>query len=396
MNATSRKNVYILAFTLMVVMLGYGMVMPVMPFYIERLGAGGKELGWLVSTYSLMQLIFAPLWGTLSDRIGRKRVIAIGVLGYAVTLFLFGLATQFWMLFLTRTLSGILSSATMPTSMAYVGDNAPEGERSAGMGLIGAATGVGIVGGPLLGGLLSARSLSLPFFFGAGLAGISFVLVLALLPESRGTRTPVHEHVTATSAAIRRTLLGPTGLILLLIFIMSFGLANFQGIIGLYVLDKFGATTSQVGTMWMVIGAVLILAQGALAGPLTKRYGEPSLIRVGLIIAALACAGVALAGDFAALLWAVGFLVLALAAIGPALNSYVSRLAGDRQGAVMGFNSASASLGRVVGPLLAGFLFDRNMDYPFYVASATLLVGTLLAIFFLRGEKRVKPQAAAV
>src|SRR4030042_420171 len=107
MEAANRKNVYILSFTLLVVMLGYGMVMPIMPFLIERLGAGGQELGWLVSTYSLMQLICAPLWGMLSDRIGRKPVIAVGVLGYAATLLFFGLATEFWMLFLARTLSGI-------------------------------------------------------------------------------------------------------------------------------------------------------------------------------------------------------------------------------------------------------------------------------------------------
>ena len=170
MKAGSRKNVRILAFTLLVVMLGYGMVMPVMPFLIEQLGAGGTELGWLVSTYSLMQLICAPLWGMLSDRIGRKPVIAIGVLGYAITLFLFGLATEFWMLFVARTLSGMLSSATMPTAMAYISDNAPEGERSGGMGQLGAAMGAGVIAGPLLGGLLSSRSLSLPFFVGAGLA----------------------------------------------------------------------------------------------------------------------------------------------------------------------------------------------------------------------------------
>src|SRR5512134_1983107 len=109
MNATSRKNLFILSFTLLVVMLGYGMVMPIMPFYIEHFGAGGVELGWMTSTYSLMQLICAPLWGVLSDRIGRKFILSIGVLGYAIALFLFGLATSFWMLFLARTLSGILS-----------------------------------------------------------------------------------------------------------------------------------------------------------------------------------------------------------------------------------------------------------------------------------------------
>src|SRR5512134_1604230 len=190
----ARNPTLILSFTLLVVMLGYGMVLPVMPFYIEKLGAGGRELGWLMSTYSLMQLICAPLWGILSDRIGRKPVLTMGVLGYAITLLLFGLAKSFWMLFLARTLSGILSSATMPTAMAYIGDQAPEKERSKGMGQLGAAMGIGIVVGPLLGGFLSTDSLSLPFFLGAGLAFVAFLLVVTILPESRApqpaTTTP--------------------------------------------------------------------------------------------------------------------------------------------------------------------------------------------------------------
>jgi len=395
MSTASHKNVGVLAFTLLVVMLGYGIVLPVMPFYIERLGAGGRELGWLTSTYSLMQLVCAPLWGMLSDRVGRKPVIAVGVLGYAVTLFLFGLATEFWMLFVARTLSGMLSSAAMPTSMAYVGDNAPEGERSARMGQLGAAMGAGIIAGPLLGGLLSARSLSLPFFVGAGMAGISFLLVLLLLPESRPAPAPNREKVRVTGVALRRAIFGPTGLLLLLIFIMSFGLANFQGIIGLYVVDKFRATTSQVGTLWMVIGAVLILGQGGLTGPLTKRFGELTVIRVGLAIGALAFARIALAASFVALLLAVAFFVLTLALIGPALNSYVSRLAGNHQGTVMGLSSAAASLGRVVGPLLAGFLFDRNMQYPFWSGAVTLMPGAILAVSLLRGDRKLQPPHGA-
>lgn len=125
MNTGNRKNLFILSFTLLVVMLGYGMVMPIMPFYIEHFGAGGTELGWLMSTYSLMQLICAPVWGILSDRYGRKPIFSTGGLGYAVTLFMFGIAKTFLMLFIARSLSGILFSATMPTAMAYIGDNTP-------------------------------------------------------------------------------------------------------------------------------------------------------------------------------------------------------------------------------------------------------------------------------
>jgi len=158
-----RNPIRILSLNLLVVSLGYGLVLPIMPFYIESLGAGGRELGWLTATYALMQTICAPFWGILSDRIGRKPVLCLGMMGYAVTLFLFGLATEFWVLFIARTLSGMLSSATMAAAMAFIGDSASEKERSAGMGQLGAAMGVGVIIGPLVGGLLSDNSLSLSF-----------------------------------------------------------------------------------------------------------------------------------------------------------------------------------------------------------------------------------------
>ena len=205
MNKASRKNLFILSFTLLVVMLGYGMVMPIMPFYIENFGAGGTELGWLMSTYSLMQLIFAPIWGVLSDRHGRKPILAIGVLGYAITLLMFGLAQSFVMLFIARSLSGILSSATMPTAMAYIGDNTPQGEKSKGMGQLGAMVGVGVILGPLLGGLLSTDSLSLPFFIGSALAFLALLLVIFFLPESRpaSVRTGERNPSTGLSPTLR-------------------------------------------------------------------------------------------------------------------------------------------------------------------------------------------------
>jgi len=185
MNTVNRKNLLILSFTMLVVMLGYSMAMPLLPFYIERFGVGGTELGWLMSTYSLMQLICAPIWGIISDRYGRKPILAIGVLGYTITLFLFGLAQNFTVLFLARTLSGILSSATQPTAMAYIGESTGQKEKSKGMGQLGAMIGLGVILGPLMGGFLSTDSLSLPFFVGSGLAFIALLLVIFLLPESK-------------------------------------------------------------------------------------------------------------------------------------------------------------------------------------------------------------------
>jgi DHA1 family multidrug resistance protein-like MFS transporter len=412
MNNTHRKNLFILSFTMLVVMLGYSMAMPLLPFYIERFGVGGTELGWLMSTYSLMQLICAPVWGVVSDRYGRKPILAIGILGYAITLFLFGLAKTFTMLFLARTLSGILSSATQPTAMAYIGESTEQTDKSKGMGQLGAMVGLGVILGPLFGGLLSTDSLSLPFFVGSALAFIALLLVIFLLPESKpilsstderspyGKQAPTHQPDSATPPQKHprvldiylRIIFSPAGVLLLLNFIMSFGMTNFQGMIGLYAVDKFAFNTKQVGAIWMVMGGVLILGQGFLVGPLTKRLGELNLIRIGLLGGAIGFAFVALANDYITTLMALGLFILSLALIGPALNSYISNFAGEHQGTAMGLNSASTSLGRVVGPLWGGYIYDIRIEYPFFSGAATLLIGLLVSIFGLQRY----PQASRI
>ena len=382
----------ILSFTLLVVMLGYGLVLPVMPFYIEKLGAGGRELGWLMASYSLLQLICAPLWGVLSDRVGRKPVLTLGVLGYAVSLLLFGLATRFWMLFVARSLSGILSSATMPTAMAFINDSTPEKERGRAMGHLGAAMGIGVVVGPLIGGLLSADSLSLPFFIGAGMAFTAFVLVIFTLPESHPPQSATSHQAPLTRDTLRQTFLSPAGILLLLIFIMSFGLAGFQGIMGLYVVDKFGFDTKQVGAIWMVMGGMLILVQGGLTGPLTRKFGELPLIFAGLAGGGLGFLGMSMAVDYLTTLLTAGLFTLALALIGPALNAYMSTFAGEHQGTVMGLNSAANSLGRVVGPLWAGYLYEVNIEYPYLSGAGAFSLGLFVCIAGMRAA-RLRPSA---
>ena len=178
------RNLLILSFSLIVVMLGFGMVIPIFPFYIDKLGAGGSALGLLVATAALTELIFGPVWGSVSDRTGRKPILMIGVLGYGLSLLFFGLATELWMLYAARALSGILSSATLSTSMAFIGDSTTKEERGGGMGAIGAAAGLGVILGPGLGGWLAGDALSTPFFVGAALSLVSVLLIALLLPET--------------------------------------------------------------------------------------------------------------------------------------------------------------------------------------------------------------------
>ena len=382
MQTSGRKSLFILSFTLLVVMLGYGIAMPMLPFYIEKFGVGGKEFGWMMASYSFMQLICAPLWGLLSDRFGRKPILAVGVLGYAVSFFMFGMAKSFSVLFIARALSGVLSSATNPTAMAYVGDNAQPDERSQSMGQLGAMIGLGVILGPLLGGLLSTDSLSLPFFVGAGLALLAFLLVLLLLPESRPQQTAA-EKARAPFAGMlpqyRAVLRGPAGALLVLILLISFGLANLQNMVGLYTVDKLNADTTQVSAVWMVMGVTMIAVQGGLVGWLSRRVREMRLIRVSLLGGAVGFVVMAQAENLVQLLAVLAFIMLALSLLSPSLNANISRYGGEHQGALMGVNNAMISLGRVLGPLWGGYLYDLNMDYAFYSGALMLAIGWLVS-----------------
>ena len=386
--ATKRKNLFILAFTLVVVMLGYGLVIPIIPFYVESMGAGGFELGLLVASYALMRLIFGPIWGSLSDRIGRKPVLMLGVLGYAITMFLFGLATQLWMLFAVRVLSGILSSATAPTTMAYVGDSTVKEERGGGMGVLGAAVGLGTVLGTGLGGWLSGDgALQRPFFIAAAFSLLAVILIYLFLPESlpaHARRQPDARRRGSFIHDLRLALRSPIGVLLWLAFLVTAGLTMFYGIFGLYALEAFGFGPQEVGVLLMVMGLVSAVGQGVLSGPLTKRFGDVWVIKVMLLLSVFAFLLIAAANSFVTLSLTMGLFVLATALVIPAMTALTSQRAPLEQGITMGLSNSFMSLGRIAGPLLGGVAFELHILYPFFGGAAILLVGFGVTLFWIK------------
>ena len=388
---TSKRNLYILTFVLFVVMLGYGIIIPILSFYIESMGAGGTELGLLVASYAVMRLIFGPVWGGLSDRIGRKPVLLVGILGYAVTMVWFGLANTLWMLFAARILSGVLSSATAPTTMAFIGDSTSEKERGGGMGLLGAAGGIGTIVGPVLGGFLASDSLATPFFLAAGLSVLSLVLAVAFLPES----LPVEERRKNIAAEklidLKRwgqVIGSPIGNLLALTFISTSGLMIFANVFGLYTLEKFDFGPDDVGVMMMILGLVSALAQGVLAGPATKKWGDETVIKGGLLGTALGFGFMLLANTYATILLATAFFALTVALQVPALTSLTSRRATVPQGIAMGLSNSFVSLGRIVGPVLGGVILDVNLSLPYLCGAAVMLIGFTGSLFWIRTEKQ--------
>jgi DHA1 family multidrug resistance protein-like MFS transporter len=399
MKTTNRKNVWILSFTLAVVMLGFGMVIPIFPFYIESMGASGNELGLLTAISPLMQLVFAPIWGEVSDRKGRKPVLLIGVLGYGISMLLFGLATQLWMLFVARGLGAILSAATLPTTYAYIGDSTSEDDRGRGMGILGAAVGLGMVLGPGLGGWLAAGSLSTPFFITAALCVVTLLFIWLFLPESLAAQDRRESKIKMAPAAqvrqLWQALFSPIGILLFMAFLVSFGLTNFQAIFGLYALEKFGYDTEQVGWIFTGVGVVSALTQGILTGPLTKRWGEASVIKVTLLLSSISFGTLLLANSFLTVLLTTCFFTLPNALLRPAVISLTSKHATTKQGVAMGLNNSFTSLGRIVGPIWAGYAFDINVHYPYLSGAAIIFVGFLISLVWISQERRLATAADA-
>ena len=384
----SRKQISILFLTLVVIMLGYGMVIPIMPFYIEWLGASGTELGLLMASYSLLQLIFSPIWGGISDRIGRKPVLMLGLVGDTIAMLLFGFSNQLWMLFVARSLTGLLSSATLPTTMAYVSDSTTEEERGSGMGNLGAAMGLGVILGPGIGGWLAGESLAIPFFFAAALSFITLILVWLLLPESLPPEKRNNEQADKKTfidlKVFRSALISPIGILLCMMFLLSFGLTNFEAIFGLYALDKFGYGPQRVGTILMVIAVVSTVGKAALTGPAVKRFGEVAIIKTSLIASSVAFGVLLLANTYINILLATAFFIFAKTLLRPAVLSLTSKRTRMGQGTVMGLSNSFMSLGRIVGPIWAGLVYDVNINYPYLSGIVIMFLGFIASLIWVK------------
>jgi DHA1 family multidrug resistance protein-like MFS transporter len=372
---SNRRNLSILFFTMVVVMLGFGLIIPIMPFYIESFGAGGSALGLLMATYGVMQFLFAPVWGSLSDYYGRKPILLIGVLGNALAQIFMGFSTELWMLFAARAIAGVLSAATLPTAMAYIGDSTSRENRGGGMGMIGAAMGIGMVLGPGIGGWLAGSSLSVPFFLAGVLSFVAFLLIMLILPESLQEKAATPQITGPQLGVLWQALLGPLGILFILAFLLAFGLTNFEGVFGLYASRKYGYGPQDVGTILTMIGIISAVIQGFLIGPLTRRFGEVIIIRLAFLNTAIGFILMILAQTDLQVWLTVCYFVIGHAMLTPSVSSLISKRATGGQGIAMGLNNSFMSLGRIVGPVWAGFAFDSGINLPYLTGGVIMLVG---------------------
>ena len=374
----------IILVTVFIDLLGFGIIIPLLPFYAESFGASAFIIGLLGTSFSLMQFLFSPIWGRWSDRVGRKPIILVGLLGSCLSYLGLALSTSLTMLFIARIVGGI-AGANIPTAQAYIADVTTPENRARGMGMVGAAFGLGFIFGPAIGGLLSRFSPQTPMWFASALCLANFIAAWFLLPESR--RVDATSKNLGRMEAFRHAARQPTLLLLLsLFFLVTLAFSGFEATFAIFSERKFGFTASTIGFVFAFIGVVLALVQGVLVGKVVKRIGERRLIPLAIFAIALGIGLIPYAWSVPTLLGALGVLALGMGFNNPSLTSMVSRLSDpDDQGGILGLASSLSSLGRVVGPAWGGYVYDAyGMTTPYLSAAGLMLLAFAVSFVGLR------------
>ena len=370
--------------TVFIDLLGFGIIIPLLPFYAESFGATALTIGLLGTSFSLMQFLFSPIWGRWSDRIGRKPIILVGLMGSCLSYLTLALATSMPLVFIARIIGGI-AGANIPTAQAYIADITTPENRAKGMGMVGAAFGLGFIFGPAIGGLLSRISPAAPMWFASALCLANFVAAWLLLPESRSASAATKR--LGNLEVFRHAMSKPALLLLLgLYFLVTLAFSGFEATFALFSEARFGYTAATLGLVFTFIGVILAVVQGALVGRAVKAIGERRLIPLAIFAIAAGIGMLPFVWSVPTLLVALGVLAIGMGFNGPALTSMLSRLADPNdQGGILGLGSSLASLGRVVGPAWGGYLYDAyGMTVPYMSAAALMTVAFAVSLIGLR------------
>jgi MFS family permease len=376
-NAGQRPPLRILFAVIVVDLIGFGIVVPILPFYVDHYGAAGAELGMVVASFAAMQFLFAPVWGRASDRFGRRPVLLITIAGNAASLLLLGLADSLAAIYAARILGGIFS-ANIGVATAYVTDATSEQERPRWMGMIGASFAVGFTLGPAIGGVLSLWGYSAPMLFAAGLGAINFAAAWTRLAESPGRAAATPGATEGRLQVLRRP---GVAHLTAANFVFGFAVTQLETIFAFYMALRFDYDAIEVAMILVGMAVWMGGIQGGGMKALSARFDERTLMMFGATLLTVGLAGVPLAETVP---WLV--LPLALAATGralvhPSLLSLVSyRGSETNRGAVMGTFQSGASLARVIGPFVAGLAFDIDPEFPFTIAALACALVLALAL----------------
>lgn len=376
------KQLTIIMVLLMTIFIGFGIIIPVLPDAIAGSGASSFHLGMLLSIYSLASFLMSPVWGSLSDRIGRRPLIILGTLGFSVSFFIFGIAgDNLFLMYASRILGGLFSGAATACAVAYVADITTEENRTKGMGLVGMSIGLGFIFGPAVGGILSHWGYQVPFYAAAGLAFVTFLFALVMLPESLSEekrRKPQGAKPSRWTAFI-----GSVKYLYVLSFFVSFTLAGLEATLLLFEKDQIGATSLQLGIMFAVSGVMGALVQGGVVRRFIKNGDESRVIGIGLVLSAIGFVLILFSSSLLTASIYLSVFAAGNALIRPCVTSLITQKTKAGQGVASGLSSSMDSLGRIVGPLLGAGIYQYSHQLPFYMGAVLSLAALYLLYKFM-------------
>lgn len=375
-------------------LIGFGLYIPLLPFYAEHFSATPFMVGLTMATYSFAQFLSAPFWGSLSDKRGRKPILMIGMAGSVVSYVWLGFADSLWIIFAARALNGFMAG-NISAAFAYMADVTTRENRAKGMGLIGAAFGLGFIAGPAIGGILAGSDptnadFQTPAFAAAGLSAVAFFMTIFFLKESLSSEAKERLSAlpkTKRMTHLRESLTHPImGRLLILIFLSTFVFAGLESTFAMWSRRSYGWGPEQNGYLFAFIGVTSALIQGGLVGRLAKKFGEKALVVQGAFALAVGVFLIPFAVNLPILLIAMLIAGYGFSIITPSLNSLVSLQASeDEQGGVLGVTRSASTLARVAGPAWAGLLFSLlGRDWPYFGGALVMIFVVVLALT-LRG-----------
>ncbi|WP_339217063.1 multidrug efflux MFS transporter NorA [Ornithinibacillus sp. FSL M8-0202] len=391
---TNKVTLWLLLLNLFIAFLGIGLVIPVLPTLMNELGITGKTVGYLTAAFAIAQLIASPLAGKAVDKFGRKIMIVIGLFIFGFSEFLFGIGKEIETLFISRILGGISAAFIMPAVTAFIVDITTKETRPKALGYMSAAISTGFIIGPGIGGFLADFGTRVPFFFAGGLGSFAAILSIILLTEpERSAEYEDEEQDSQPKVGFKRLFVPMYLISFVLIFITSFGLAAFESFFSLFVDHKFQFTPTDIAiviTGGAIFGAI---SQVLLFDRLTKLLGEIRLIQYSLLLSAVLVYMMTVVQSYLSILLVTFIVFVGFDLFRPAITSYLSNIAGREQGFVGGMNSMFTSLGNIFGPIVGGVLFDIDINYPYFFATAIIAMGIVLSLFWKQPAKKIVTEA---
>lgn len=389
MTNDQRKKLFVLMINMFIAIGSFGIIIPILPAYLKSIDQGGIAAGLMISIFAGAQLVMSPIAGKWADKYGRRIMIIAGLSGLALSMFVFYFSDSIGILYVSRVIGGVGAALLVPAIFAYVADITSMDQRAKGNSLISAAMSLGIVVGPGIGGFLAEFGLKMPLLVSALVGVVAVIFSTLVLKESKPADVSVPEGKSEPMVKeIAQSFKKPYFIPLVITLVMSFGLLAYESVLGLFVDDQFAASPQDIAWMITGTGIVSVIIQLFVVDKVVRRFGEANVLRIFLGVAAFGFLLSILVSSYVFFFVITMIIFLSTSILRPVLTTLISKLAGNEQGFAMGMNNAYMSIGNVLGPLLAGILYDVNIIYPF-ILGLVVLVATTIGSIIWKGTKKI-------